>query len=322
MKAPKAAIRVVALAILFLLPIAPAVLCSADEHGAGDSGLEVLSISGNLEQARPSSIMVLLQNNGPSREVAEEYGLGDANPSSIVAALHSSDDRIKILSGPQFAGSLAPGENRSLQFTAFAKGAQVGVYPLILKLNCSRLSSVAATGEQSLPDLVFVYQKIAQEIPLQVGLIAGPKIEANELLGTAVPGRESELEIVLANQGDEAASDLQVQAYPQQPFLSIQNSGGQIVLRPAESARTKLQVFTDENASPGYYALPCKVFYRDGELHSQEIAMVVPVNNDGLNSWLILPAAILLLLAGVILGAKGYFGQKKKMHRSLVRLKR
>ena len=37
--------------------------------------------------------------------------------------------RIKVLSGPQVAGSLAPGENRTLEFMVRSEDADVGIYP-------------------------------------------------------------------------------------------------------------------------------------------------------------------------------------------------
>ena len=60
----------------------------------------------------------------------------------------SSDDRIKILSGQQNAGLLAAGENATVQFMAQAEGAALGIYPLQLRLNYSRLSQVTASGER------------------------------------------------------------------------------------------------------------------------------------------------------------------------------
>jgi hypothetical protein len=322
MNVPAARALVLALMLLSSPLFALALLCSAEDQIAGDFGIGILSVSGKLELDRPSSIVVLLHNNGSSAQEAKGLGLYSANASSIVAILHSQDDRIKMLSGPQMAGSLAPGEDRRVQFTALVKGAEVGVYPLMLELSYSRLSSVSSTGDRSLPDISFVYEKIAQEIPLQAEVVQGAKIRVSDLFGNAMPARQSELEIVLTNIGDEAARGLRVQAYPLPPFLSIQNSEEQMNIQPTSSARTKLQVFADENASPGYYVLPCKIFYRDGEERNQDIALVVPVQNENTYSGLMLPAAGLLLLAGAILGARRILGQKKTLHRSPLRLKR
>ena len=131
----------------------------------------------------------------------------------------------------------------------------------------------------------------------------GPKIELEELEGETLPGIESSLQLFLANRGDEPALDLQMQARPSPPFLMVENGQEQASLAPGESALQSLSVFTDENATSGYYALPCMISYRDGqdgERRSQELAVLVYVGEDSPSSWLYLGAAglILLFLAG------------------------
>ena len=113
--------------------------------------------------------------------------------SSITAGLESSNDRIRVLSGIQMAGTLAPGENETVQFMAQTELADVGIYPLQLRLNYSRLSKVTAEGVDSAPDLVFSYEEVSFEIPLQVKVIRGPKIELKEVTGEATAGKEATL---------------------------------------------------------------------------------------------------------------------------------
>ena len=114
--------------ILLLLLLQPAGL----SVGAGDSpeeapNLEISSVYGNLELSRPSSIFVVLKNNASPSEGPDESGLNKENARRIVAELLSSDDRIRVFSGPQMAGLLHAGENVTVQFTALAEGAPLGV---------------------------------------------------------------------------------------------------------------------------------------------------------------------------------------------------
>ena len=242
--------------------------------------LQISSIYGNLEDSRPSSIFVVLQNNAQPSEEPDEPGLNKANACNIVAQLQSFDDRIKIFSGPQNAGLLAAGGNATVQFMALAKGAALGIYPLQLRLNYSRLSKVTASGGNGTPNLVFTYEKASIELPLQAKVVLGPKIELDGQVSKAARASESSLKPVLVNRGDEPALDLQMQARPSPPFLMVENGQDQSSLAPGESALQSLSVFTDENATSGYYALPCMVSYRDGQdgqRRSQEMAVLIYV---------------------------------------------
>ncbi len=75
----------------------------------------------------------------------------------------------------------------------------------------------------SAPDIVFSYEEVSQEIPLQVKVVRGPKIELKELKGEATAGKEASLELAIVNNGDEPANDLQVEARPLPPFLRAEN---------------------------------------------------------------------------------------------------
>lgn len=293
--------------------------------------LLVSSVTGDLEQDRPASIFVVVMNNAtPSKKEpisslddAREFGLNEENARSIVAQLVSSDDRIKIVSGPQLAGLLAGGENTTLRFTALAEGVALGIYPLELCLNYSWLSSIAVSGDEGATDFVFNYESRAMSLPLRVKVVMGPRIELALPDKGVAPGEESALELALTNMGDEPALDLQVLARPASPFLMVENSKENPKISPGESVDLKISIFTDENASEGYYALPCRISYRDGEdgeNRSEEIAALVYVGTKGpswldfksaashLNgfglAWIILIMLLLLMLAGAGLWLK------------------
>lgn len=299
--------------LLLLLPAAFS--ARTDDSQAEGPHLKISSVYGNLEESRPSSIFVVLQNNASPSKEPDEPGLNKANARSIVAQLQSSDDRIRIFSGPQNAGLLAAGENATVQFMALAKGAALGIYSMQLCLNYSRLSQVTASGEES---IVFTYEKASIELPLPAKVVLGPKIELEEFEGEALPGIESSLKPVLANRGDEPALDIQMQARPSPPFLMVENGQEQASLAPGESALQSLSVFTDENATSGYYALPCKISYRDGqdgEKRSQELAVLVFVGEGAYSLWLYLGVAglILLLLAGGLWGLRRIMSGRRRL---------
>ena len=289
---------------LFLL-LTAIIPVHADDKVAEGPHLETSSIRGSLEMDRTSTIYIVLHNNA-SPEGEPELNRTDAI--SIKAGLESSDDRIRVLSGIQMAGTLAPGENETVQFMVQTELADVGIYPLQLHLNYSWLSKVTASGADSAPDLVFSYEEVSQEIPLQVKVVLGPKIELKDVKGEAFEGREASLELMIVNSGDEPANDLQVEARPLPPFLLVKNEKRDMDLGPGVSYPVRLLVFTDENATSGYSPLPIRISYLDPEHNgqtSQDLAAIVMVHRDSSSSiWLLLPAGLLLL-------AVGYYGQRR-----------
>ncbi|MDD4446719.1 MAG: hypothetical protein PHN61_03470 [Methanothrix sp.] len=299
------------LLILFQLVLFLPTGFSSNADGSLDEGprLQITSIQGNLEDSRPSSIFVVLQNNASPNNESVEPGFNKGSARNIVARLRSADEGIRIFSGPQNVGLLAAGENTTVQFMAQTEGAALGIYPLQLYLNYSRLSQVTISGDKNIPNFAFAYERAVQELPLQVKVVQGPKIEQEELEGETLPGIESNLRIVLANRGDLPAQDIQIQARPTFPFLMIENDQEKASLSPGESASLRLSIFTDENTTSGYYALPCRISYRDGqngEIRSQDLAVLIYVGEDSSFPWLYLVATglILLILAGSLYALK------------------
>jgi len=310
----KAIMKASILLHLALLLFLQAGLSLGEDGTAKGPHLEISSVYGHLEESRPSSIFVVLQNN-VSLLKPDEQGFSKENARSIVAELSSSDDRIKIFSGPQNAGLLAAGENATVQFMAQAEGAALGIYPLMLRLNYSWLSEVTASEDGA---IVFAYEKASIELPLQTRVVIGPSIGLEELDGETVPGAQSNLDLFLANRGDEPALDLQMQARPSPPFLMIENSQEQTNIAPGERASLSLSVFTDENATSGYYALPCTVSYRNGqeaERRRQDLVAIVYVGEAASSLWLYLGAAglIMLLLAGGFLAVRRLMSGQRRL---------
>jgi len=290
----------------------------ADEHRAEEPHLEVLAIRGALEINRPATIAIVLFNNASPSEGPSDIDLNKANASSITAELESSDDRIRVLSGPQMAGTLGPGEDKTVQFMADTQEADVGIYPLQLRLSYSRLSQATVSGNEVAPDIAFSYKEVSQEIPLRVMVVRGPRIELKELKGEAIRGRESSLKLEIVNSGDEPAHDLRVETRSMPPFLRVENENGQVNLDPGGLYLMKLLVFTDENATPGYSPLPVKISYLDSDetgQRSQDLAVLVMVHNESPLTWQ-LSLAGLVLLAGVSYGLKRFLNKKRKTRRT------
>jgi hypothetical protein len=303
--------RAILLSILLVL-----IAGRAEDPGEDGTHLEFSQIASKLEQEGDSTIAVLLYNNASNLAKAEKTNFGSEDVRAIVAELKTADDRIKVISGPQVVGSLAPGENRTAEFVVRSEDANVGIYPMELSLRYSKLSNLTISGEENFPDIVFAYENVSQDFLIQDKVVQGPKIELEELKGNAFSGKESELEIYLVNKGDEAAIDLLLETYPQPPFLSTQGTNERMVIEPGGSLKTNLLVYTDENATPGYYALPCEITYKDGNSRRQDLPLLVYVEKNEYSRWL-LSAAGLMLLVGGSLVLKRYLPKKKKQHRSL-----
>jgi hypothetical protein len=308
------------LLLLFLLLLFLPTGFSGKTDSIPDDGphLQISSIYGNLEDSRPSSIFVVLQNNASPRNESVEPGFNKGSARNIVAKLCSPDDRVRIFSGQQNVGLLAAGENTTVQFMALTEGAALGIYPLQLFLNYSRLSQVTISGEKNIPNFAFAYERVMQELPLQAKVMQGPKIEQEELEGETLPGIESNLRIVLTNRGDLPALDIQMQARPTFPFLMVENDQEKASLAPGESASLRLSIFTDENTTSGYYALPCRISYRDGqngEISNQDLAVLIYVSEDSSFPWLYLGAAglILLLLASGLYALRRFVSGQRRI---------
>jgi len=305
-----------ALAVLVVLLLV-AISGRGADKGEDGPHLEISSVLGHLEQNRPSALTIELRNNASALAKGAGFDAKKRDADGIVALLQSGDDRIKVLSGPQGAGTLAPGENRSLEFTALAEGADVGIYPLQLCLNYSWLSQVTVSGDENLPDVVFQYEDDAHKVPLQAKVVQGPKLQLEELKGEAFPGEESELQLLLTNRGDEPALDLQVEAYPQMPFSSVETGKEPTRIDPDDFAVMKLKVLTEDNATPGNYALPCQIIYKDGDKRKDDLAVLVSVQRRWPLGWLLSGAVLLLLLAGVFLGTRKYLSGRRRTPRRL-----
>jgi hypothetical protein len=304
--------------LILLLFILMGISIRGAEPAQSGSFLEVKSVSGALEIDKPSVLAIEIRNIAPVEEEAA-LGLQKGEAMEIAAELRSLDDRIKVLSSPQVAGSLSPGENRSLEFTALAEGAQAGIYPLEIILSYSRLSQVLTSGDAEMPNVLFEYENSTQKMPLEAKVIIGPKIRLEEVKGKAYPGEVSDLEILFENQGDAAANDLRIHASPQTPFENAEITSVEERLEPKASTRVHLKVLAEANSTPGNYALPITIFYRDGALpgdagsRSEEMAALISIQRDSISEWpIMLLGGALLLIGGYVVIREFTKGKKKR----------
>jgi len=247
--------------LLFIIILLSAGQAAASTQSGGPD-LQVLQVYGSFEIGRPSSIFIVLQNNANPSDMREGTGglQLEAEPEtarSIVAELASADDRIEILSGPQMAGLLPAGKNLTVQFTAMVHGAPIGIYPLALRLNYSRLSGVRPSQEDGLVSFAFIYERLSREISVQAEVVQGPKVVLEKTSGRAQPGEESKLSIKIANRGDEPAAQLSMQARPSAPFLMVENAADEVSIAPGESAELSLSV--SQMRTPRRDTMPCHV---------------------------------------------------------------
>ena len=316
--------RIISAVILFFFLLAAVSFSysvSAEDGKNGRPDLAISSVNGRLDTNGPSTLYVLLHNNatGQATEPQEyqEVDLDPARARGITAELVSDDERVRILSGPQMAGSLGPGENTTVEFMALAEGAEVGIYPARLRLSYSRLERVSISSEDIAPDIIFVYEDLSEQLPLPVKVVLGPKIMIQEIKGAARPGEATELEVVVANEGDEAAIDLRLEARVNPPFLRAGDELGNESdekpnykdLEAGSAASFDLMVLTEGNATPGYSPLPCSISYRisppgqdmdqigKGSERREDIALLVIVEEDShLGAWMLFFAGILIIL--------------------------
>lgn len=289
-------------AVLFTLVFIMASTAEGSNSSSLDTGQGQLiaSLSGGLEVGRSSSIFINLQNNASSASLEDspsDLGAEGLKALGIVAELQSIDEEIEVLSGPQNAGSLSPGENRSLEFAVRANDeAGIGIHPLELILSYSLLSGAEATGDEGLPDIAFSYRTTSQTIPLEVEAALGPRIEVEEVRGSAAPCGESTLEIVFANKGDAPVEELEAQLMPQEPF-SCRSCGVEInAINPGEKSSAKFSVVAGD-VPEGEYALPFSLIYvHNGEERREEMAAIVQVKDQSWTRAALIPAVVLLLL--------------------------
>lgn len=279
--------------------------------GSGDGPiLQISEIRGSFERGQPASIFVVLKNNQTPSKIADKSGLDRADARSIRAELRSIDDSIKILSGTQMAGLLIPGENVTLQFAALAEGVPPGIYSFHILLNYSWLAQVTASDEGGAPNLVFSYDMRTMDLPIQAEVMREQVIELSvseeDLFSKISSKKDGTLRLVLTNQGEQTVENLSLMARPVYPFMMIENSPQLLSIAPKESAEMSLMAFADENATPGYYALPCSITYesmtvdRTKVMRSREGSVIVYVGERDYPAWLYLgvAAGLSVLLVG------------------------
>lgn len=71
---------------------------------------------------------------------------------------------------------------------------------------------------------------------------------------------------------------------PLPPIMMSWRAPGSRPASPGESAEARLSLFAEENAAPGYYALPCLVTYKDdleeGKRREQKAAVIYVGQRD------------------------------------------
>lgn len=283
--------------------------------------LTVSSLSGSLEEGRPSMITIQICNDAHSNASAGEDnlsipGIVEQEAMGTTADLRSQEEGIRVLSSPQPAGSLAPGENRSVEFLVLAReGAGSGVHPLSLMLNYSYLYSTAVTGDEQMPDVAFLYRDDSLTVPLEVRAVLGPSVEIKEVQDRVVPNQDSEIIVTFANRGDAPAENLSAEILPQEPFDCVACLEALGSLSPGDTAEGKFRLLA-KNASTGNYALPCRLSYTHaGEMRDDELAVLVELRGQ---SWIesvksvTFPAAALILIMLLAFGIYLAIGKNKK----------
>jgi len=277
---------------------------------------------GKLSTGQEASIWLRIDNSAEAS--APEEGLlsglhQEKNEAlAVTAEIKSLEGRIKILSGPQVAGSIATGENRSVEFEALAKEETgTGVYPMEVTLTYSTISEIEASGDPNLPDISFKRSTSSLDLPVEVQVVEGPKIYVEGSRGSLRPGEEASIELLLANSGDEIAKGLKVSTYPQPPFNCSSETASLGDLDPGSSTSFKATLESDTNATPGDYALPYSITYlADGKTREVKSAALVTLEGESWIRHLWLPTiAVLALVLIAFLESLALNGKKRKSKR-------
>ena len=293
--------------------------------------LIVSSINGTLEIDRPGTISVNIKNDANASAVGQNasgqrfpawlqpgYGTNVSDAMDVSTELLPKDVGFEMLTGPQLAGALESGRNRTVEFNLRTDGTAVpGVYPVDLLVTYRRLAEVHTSGDPQQPDVTFQYANFSETIPEEVNVVQGPRILVDQVKDSVLSGAESELNLILANSGDFPATDLRAQILSRPPFGS--GDGTQILgnLDPGHSALAKFRIKTDNRTVPGVYALQIDVDYRDDKMfRKEELAALVPVKSKSETGSMLAPAAgaLVLVSAAYVIARKyqGRFRRKRK----------
>ena len=182
--------------------------------------LIVSSINGTLEIDRPGTILVDIKNDANASALGQNasgqrfpawlqqgYGTNISDAMGVSAELIPKDAMFEMLTGPQLAGSLESGKNRTVEFNLRTDDTAVpGVYPVDLLITFRRLSEVQTSGDPQQPDVAFQYANVSETIPEEVNVVQGPMILVEEIKDSVLAGKESELNLILSNSGDRSCN--------------------------------------------------------------------------------------------------------------------
>ena len=303
----------------FILMIVAIVgICHAST--AGEPHLAASLINGTLQTEKPGTIWIEIKNDANASEAGlvelgnrlpplfeESLEINASDAIGISAELMSKDSQIRMLSGPQLAGSLGTGDTRTLEFNALAKEfAEPGVYPMDLNLACQRLSNITISGDPEQPDISFQYQNVTESVPVNINVISGPRISVENYGESFLPGEESAHNIVFSNKGDISAEDIHVKVLNGTPFRSGDGFKAIGTLEPGASTSAKFGIKTENETALGEYALQFDVIYQQGGvLQNEEVATISAVGMPSeLNSMMLPVAGLLIIALGALLGSK------------------
>lgn len=311
------------------LLLSPAALAVEDFYRAeGGPSIFVSSLKSTVETGKVGSVFVEIENRGEVTGLVEkrppqteeekmlalmegEMEMGGSEAVGIEGRLLSRDERVKVLSRPQLAGSLSEGERLKtpMEFSVRAeKSAISGIYPMVLEVSYERLEDVQVTGNPLYPEIRFQRSKVTETISLEVPVMMGPKLEVADAKGSISPGRSSDLEVVIANNGDVTARQVRAKIVVYPPFSSVDDEVALGEIEPGKRARVKFPLEVDRSADPGERAIICQLAYisgEGGEERREDLAALVEVKAPtGLRALLIIPIVAITLTLLYLGGAR------------------
>jgi hypothetical protein len=315
--------------LVAVLIMTPSALAEDDFYRAeGGPSIFVSSLSSRVETGKVGSIYVEIENRGEVTGLVEkrapqtedekmlaliegEMEMGASEAVGIEGRLLSRDERLKVLSRPQLAGSLSGGERLKIpmEFSVRAEDAATsGIYPMVLEVSYERLEDVQVQGNPLYPEIFFQRAKATETISLEVPVMTGSRLEVAEVKGSLAPGRSSDLELVFANTGDIPARQVRANLVVQPPLISTDDEVALGDIEPGKRAHARFPIEVDRSADPGERAIVCQLAYisgEGGEERREDLAALVEVKAPtGLRALLIVPIVAIALTLLYLGGAK------------------
>jgi len=275
---------------------------------SGEEGILRISLSnaGQIEELIP-----LPANSTPediALEMKEELSCVDAQN---LSARLEGDGLLRVASGPQHLPNLTSGSVALLEFNVAVPADARGWHELFLHLDYERQVDVSAKDGLISP----LYQPDNLTIPLKVLVEdSGGPLRIAGIKSEIWPGERGRILAAIENRGQQTLRNCTASLVTAPPFSGGETDMALGDINPGNIKVAELFLQSEKSASPGEYQLACAVNFEQGQVL---LPFSVQMESRSGISWLILPAVVLIGLAG----AGAILATRRKPKRSMRRRK-